>query len=153
MHGVAERIENGCDIRIDGLVMPPDIGYGKRDIFRKRARPVHTYPLRMGAQMSPPGKAVAAAAADHVTFTAYGLSRAEINNVRADFHHLAYEFVPDHHPNRNGLPRPLIPFEDMDVGAADTGPRYPDENVIYADCRDSNVLQPEARFRFAFDKS
>jgi hypothetical protein len=107
----------------------------------------------MGAQVSAPGKAVAAAAADHVTFTAYCLSRAEINNVRADFHNLAHEFVPDHHRNRDGFPRPFIPFEDMDVGAANTGPPYADENVIYSESRDIDVFQPKAKFRLGFDKS
>jgi hypothetical protein len=41
----------------------------------------------------------------------------------------------------------------MDVGAADTGPPYPDENVIYAESRDIDVLHPKAKFRFAFNKS
>src|SRR5260370_25101110 len=117
MHGVSERIENGGDIEIDRFVMAPNVGNGQRDIFGESAGPVDAHSERMGAQMSSPGKAVAAAAANHVTFAAHNLSWIKIDHIGADLDYLAHELVSDHHGNRNGLTRPIIPLEDMHVRA------------------------------------
>src|SRR5882762_503621 len=122
MNGVAEWIENSRDIAIDRFVMPPDVRHWKGYIFRESARPVDN------------------------------LAGAEIGYVGADLDHLTHEFVPDHHGNRDRLPRPFVPFEDVNIGAADAGPLHPDEDIVDADARDIHLFEPQAGFRFALDQ-
>ena len=96
VHGVAEGIENGGDIEVDAVMMPPDVGHGQRDVFGERAGPVHAHALRVRAQVAPAGQAIAAAAADHVAFAADDIAGEEIGHVGADLDDLAHEFVADH---------------------------------------------------------
>ena len=65
---VAKRIEDGCHIAIDAGIVPPDVGHRQRNELRETSRPVDAYSRRVGAQMTPPGHAVAATAANDVPF-------------------------------------------------------------------------------------
>ena len=55
------------------------------------------------------------------------------------------EFVADRHGHGNGLLRPVVPFVDVDVGAADAGAQHADQHVVDADLGDVDVFQPQAR--------
>src|SRR6185295_11946346 len=99
--GVAEGIENGLDIAASaagvltggmgcpagedtGGTMHPHVRHRHRNIFRKRPRPVDADALGILTKMPPPGQAIAAVAADNVTFAADDLAGPEIFDVGAD---------------------------------------------------------------------
>src|SRR5439155_13935203 len=45
-----------------------------------------------------------------------------------------------------------VPFVNVEVGAADSGAMHANEHVVDADRWLGNILQPQARFGFAFDQ-
>ena len=151
VHGVAEGIEDGGDILVDAVVMPPDVGHGQRDVFGKSAGAIHADALRFRAQMAAAGQAIAAASADHMPFAADDFAGVEIGDVGADLGDLADEFVADHQAHGDGLLRPIVPLVDMHVGAANACAMHADQNVVDADAGLLDVFQPEAGFIPAFD--
>src|SRR5580692_5137929 len=96
--------------------------------------------------MAPPRQTIAAPAADYVTLAADDIAGEEIVDIRAHFDDFAYELVPDRHGHRDGALRPLIPFVDMHVGAADAGAQHLDQYVADADLRRLDFFQPQPRF-------
>ncbi len=149
MDGVAERIEDRGDVQIDAFLVTPEVGHRHRDVIGERARPVHADALGVRAQMPPPGQAIAAAAADHVAFAAHQIARVEIADVGAHLHDLADKLVADRHRHRNGALRPLVPIVDMNIGAADAGALYADQDIVDADRRLGNLFEPQARLALA----
>jgi hypothetical protein len=123
MDGIAEGIENRGDIQIYAGLVTPQVGHRHRDVIGKRAGAVHADALDVRAQMPPAGQAIAAAAADHVTFAAHQIARVKIADVGAHFHDLADEFVADRHGHGNGALRPFVPVVDVNVGAANARAR------------------------------
>ena len=114
--------------------------------------PLHAEPDRVGAQVPPPGHAVAAAAADDVPLAADDVARVEVAHVRADLDDLADELVPDHERHRDRLLRPGVPRVDVEVGAADPGLPHPDQHVVDPDLRLRDILEPEPRLGPRFDE-
>lgn len=68
MDGVSIRIKDGRDVPIDVIRMMLDVGHGKRDVFSKGTRTVHTNPLGVGTKMTATGHAVATTTTDDVPF-------------------------------------------------------------------------------------
>ena len=136
---------------IDGIEMP-DVGHRQREIFGERAGPVHADADRFLAEMPPAGQAVAASSADHVPFAADHIAHAKILDVAADIDDSPDEFMAHHQRHGNGLLRPGVPIEDVDVGAADAGSQDFDQHVVDAELRHRHVFQPQTDFRFAFDQ-
>src|SRR6478672_9204988 len=128
MHRVAERIEDGRHFLVDIGMMPPDVGHGEGDQLGKCACAIYAYALGVRAQVPPPGEAVAAAAAHHVSFAAYDVAGKEVVDVRADGDDLAHKFVPNCHGNLDGGLRPLVPLVDMNVGSADARVAHANQN-------------------------
>ena len=48
---------------------------------------------------------------------------------------------------------PVVPFVNVEVGAADTGEQYPNQDIIDSDLRFGRFFEPETAFRPAFDES
>ena len=71
----------------------------------------------------------------------------KIDDVRADLHNLADEFMADGHGDRNGLAGPLVPIVDMNIGSANSGAVDADQNVVNANGRLGDVLDPTVRSR------
>src|SRR5947209_15899620 len=127
MHGVPERVEDRGDLPVHRRIVPPDVGHGKTDVFRKSTRPVNPDSLRVGAEMPAPRQAVSTASTHDVSFSAHYFSRMKIADIRTGGNNLPDKFVPDHHGHRNRLLCPLIPLVDVEVGSTDPGMCYPDE--------------------------
>src|SRR3954469_5115505 len=102
--------------------------------------------------MTPPGHAVAAAAAHDVPLAADEIADLEAADVRAALHDLADELVPDHQRHRNRLLRPRVPVVDVQVGAADPGLAHPDQDVVDTDLRNGDVLERQARRSLRLDE-
>ena len=75
----------------------------------------------LGAQVPPPGQAMAAATADDVTFAADEVARREVLDVGADLDDLADELVADESGGWIVVLGPGVPRLDVQVGAADAG--------------------------------
>src|SRR5207244_11800122 len=70
----------------------------------------------------------------------------------ADRDDFADELMADDLRNGNRLPVPVVPFVDVQVGAADAGTIHLDQDIVDADFRPGHVLQPETGFRSTFDQ-
>jgi hypothetical protein len=55
--------------------------------------------------------------------------------------------MPHDHRHRDRLLRPGVPFVDVQVGAADAGFADLDEDIIDADLRLRDILEPESALR------
>ena len=153
MDGVAEGIENRRNFPIDACFVPPDVAHGERYEFRKSAGAVYAYPLSVGAEVTPAGQAIAAAAAHDVAFSTDDFAWMKIVHIRTNFNDLADKLMADCHRHGNGSARPFVPFVNMQVGTADAGVRDADEDVVDADGGFRNVEQSETGRGVRFDKS
>src|SRR5262245_43260502 len=97
--------------------------------------------------------AVATASANHVSLTGDQLTRLEVVYIRPDFNDLADEFMANHHRHGNRLLCPLIPVEDVKVGAANPRSQDANKDVVDADAGLGNVSQPQTGFSRSFDQS
>ena len=103
--------------------------------------------------MAAAGEAVAAAAADDVTFPADDIAGEEIGDVGPDFDDAADKLVADGHGDGNGLLRPVVPLVDVDIGAADAGAQDADQDVVDADRRASRCLPARGRAHACFSRA
>ena len=104
VYRIAQRVEDARHVAIDAGSVVPHIRHGQRNVFRKRARPVYAYTLGVRAKMTPPGKTIPAAPADHMAFAADDFTGKEIGDVRPDLDDLADKFMTHDHRHGN---RPL----------------------------------------------
>ena len=98
--------------------------------------------------MTAAGEAIAAAAADHVTFAADDIAGEKIGDVGADFDDAADKLVADRHGHWDGLLCPLVPFVDVDVGAANARFQHLDQHIVDPDLGDFDVFEPKAGLAF-----
>ena len=124
--------------------MMPDIRHGHADVLGEGPGAVHPDADGVLAKMTAAREAVAAAPADNVTFRADDLSRVKIIHVRAGSHHFTDKFMPHNHRHRDRLLRPRIPFIDMQVRSADSCLVDFDENIIDANFRLRDILEPQS---------
>ena len=94
----------------------------------------------------------AASHADDVALAGHALPDAQAAHGVAESDDLAGIFMADRHRRRNGLLRPFVPVEDMDVGAADAGLVDLHQNVVGPDLRLRNVGEPQAGGRLFLDE-
>ena len=128
--------------RFRGRTQDRPIGHRQREIFGESAGAVHADAAGVRAKMTPAGEAITAAPADHVAFAADNFPRVEIVYVRPNGNNLAYKLVPHRHRHRNGLPRPLIPLINVQIGSANSG--FPDsyQDIVDSDCWLGYIRQP-----------
>jgi hypothetical protein len=88
------------------------------------------------------GQAIAAAAAHDVAFAADNLPRLEVVDVRTDGCDFADELVTDHKRHGDRLARPLVPFIDVEIGAANSSHQYADQYVVDAGLGGWDVFEP-----------
>ena len=147
MNRIAERIEDGRGITIHLRVVPPNVGHGKGDQFRKTSRTINTHPGRMRTEVPPAGHTVTTPAANDMPLSGHDIAGYKVVNVRPDRNDFTNELVADGHGNGNCPLRPLVPVVDVNIRAANAGPQHSDEHVVDADSGFGNVLEPEAVFR------
>ena len=150
VNGVAERIENGRDILIDGRVMTPDVGHGQRDVFRESASPVDAYAFSVRAKVTPARQAIPAPAASHVPFPAHDVPGIKICDVGAHLRNFAHKLVPDHHRDIYGFLGPVVPLINVQIRATNSRATHTNEHFINANFWRRHVLEPKSRFSFAF---
>ncbi len=97
----------------------------------------------MCAEVTASGKAVAAASADHVAFSADELARGNVEDVGADRDDLADKLMADDQADGDGSGRPGVPVKDVEIGAADAGEEDANLDVVDAHFGLGNVLEPE----------
>jgi hypothetical protein len=99
------------------------------------------------------GETVAAAAADDMPFGTYDVSGAETRYVGPGFDDLPHELMAHDQWHLNRLPGPGVPFINVKVGAADPGAVHPNQDIVDADFRFRNAIQPKTRPRFSLYQS
>ena len=144
MHRISEGIENRGDLARDGARVLPHVHHRQDHVFGERARAVHSHALRVRAQVTPPGQAIAAAPANHVPFPADEIAGVQVRDVRADFDDLSAEFVPDDERHVNRGARPIVPVVDVQVGAANARAQHANLDVVDAGFGLGNIFEPQA---------
>src|SRR5436853_4936655 len=76
----------------------------------------------------------------------------EVVHIRTDINDLADELMTNGHRDGDRLACPFIPIKDMNVRAAYTRSQNTNEDVINADRRLGDFLQPKARLRMRFNE-
>ena len=144
MHRIAQGIENGADLIIHFRRQMNGVESGDLEIFREGAGHVHAHAFGFRIEMEMPGPRHAAFHADEMAFTGDSVAYFHSAHVRTNFAHHACKFMAHDHGHRNGLLRPLIPFPDVQVSAANAGFRHLDENVIRPDLGHRLIAQHQA---------
>src|SRR6202035_4870314 len=111
---------------------------------------IDAYAHCIAAQMPTPCTTVAAEAAGDMAFARHAVADREATHFLPHLDNFAHIFVTHMHGHGNGLLRPLVPFPDMDVGAADGRARDADHHVVMADFRLLDASQRQARCMFQF---
>ena len=145
MDGVAERIEDRAELVVDVVGQRHDVERRHAHIFGEGAGDVDADAARLRVQVIAPAARGAASHADHVALARDALADPEALHVRANFGDLARIFMPDRHRGRDRLPRPLVPVEDVDVGAADPGLVHLHQHVVGTDVRDRLLVRATGR--------
>ena len=152
MHGIAERIEDRADLVIDRVGQGYDVEGGNPGEFGKRALHVDTDAPRFRVEVIFAGTRGAAVHADEMAFARNALADAEIADIGADRNDLAGVFMASDHRHGDGLLRPLVPFVDVHVGAADACFVDLHQHVVGPDLGHGCVDHPDAGFGFLLGK-
>ena len=131
--------------------MDPDISHRQADVLGKCPSAIHADTAGVRAHVSTPGHAIAATAADYMSFAGDQLPAMEVIYIAADFDDFTDEFVADHHRYRNGFLRPLIPVVNVHVGAADCGLFGFNQDIVNTDFGFRHLLHPDALVGLRFD--
>ena len=121
MRGVAEGVEEGDNVLRETLVDGNDVACRDADELRERAVTVNADADVVLAPLDIAGVAVAAVAAGDMALAGDALADREARDACAEFRDLADILMADDLRGLNVLLRPLVPFVNMDVGAADRG--------------------------------
>ena len=121
MRGVAEGVKEGDNVLRQALVDGNDVARRDADILRERTVAVDADADMVLAPLNIAGVTVAAVAAGDMTLAGDALADREARDARAKLGDLADILMADDLWGLDVLLRPLVPFVDMDVGAADRG--------------------------------
>ena len=152
MRRVAEGIKNGIQLLRNFFGRVDHVGGGDDQVFRESAIPVHTHTLGGFAEVSAPGTAVAAMAANDMPLAGNDIADAAIFNTVAHFHDLAHVFVTRGGAQFYGLLRPFVPLPDMDVRSADGGLMDLDLHFPVSHGGNGNPLHGKPFFRLVLDQ-
>ena len=150
--GVAERVEDRRDVVRDVVGQREDVLCGNGDVFGEGTLTGDADADVVVAEVAAACPAVAAVATGHVPFDRDTLTHLEPVGLRAEPNDLTGELVTDHHRHRDRLLCPLVPFVDVQIGAADRCLRHPDEDVTIGGTRDLDLLHPQSAFRPGLDE-
>ena len=141
MRGVAEGVKEGDNVLRQALVDGNDVARRDADILRERTVAVDADADMVLAPLNIAGVTVAAVAAGDMTLAGDALADRKARDARAKLGDLADILMTDDLWGLDVLLRPLVPFVDMDVGAADRGLVDLDENFSGARHRNRHLPQ------------
>ena len=152
VHGVAERVEARADLVGHPGRQDICVRRGHAHVLGERPGPLHADADRVAAQVTPPGPAVAAMPAGHMTLDSNALPGREAAHLAADLRDRALELMTDDERHRDRLLRPGIPVPDVKIGAADRRVMDPHQEIVRTDRRTRDVLEPDPRLAPALDE-
>src|SRR5438093_11753204 len=145
VHGVAERVEARADLVGHPGRQDIRVRRGHADVLGERPGPLHADADRVAAQVTPPGPAIAAMPAGHMTLDSNALPGREAAHLAADLRDRALELMTDDERHRDRLLRPGVPVPDVKIGAADRRVVDAHQEVVWTDRRSRDVLEPDPR--------
>ena len=143
---VAERIENCVHFLGNILFALPKVGKRNRRVLCKNSLNINADTASVGAQMSMTLHAVAAMSANDMTLAAYKVAHLEYRAFTLDFYDFAHELMTDNHRSLYGVLRPLVPFVNVNVRAANSGFVNFNECLTLFDYGDFRLLKPKSFF-------
>ena len=141
--GISQRIQDAPDGIRDVVGERENVGRRNRHEVCKRSGAIHTDPNRVGAQVTPPGAAVATMATSDVTLSGNPHPRFDAAHLGAEGGYDAHELVTDSHRDRDRAGGPVVPLIDVQVGSAygDMPDSYQD--VVGAGLGGGDILHPQ----------
>ena len=141
VHGVAERVEDGQSVERDPLVRRPDVDRRERQVLGEGAGRGRADAHAVRAEVTAPGAAVAAVAADDVPLAGRQLPELEAAHPVSQLDDPAHELVAGDQRHGDRALRPLVPLVDVHVRAADGGLEHTDHHFSGAGAGDGDALE------------
>ena len=125
----------------------PDVGGGHAYVVGEAAVAIDADDLRVGTDVRVPRAAEEAASIDYVSLGRDAISGPDIGDEAADLHDVAGEFMADHDGWLHAAACPVIPFEYVNVGSADSRAAHADEHFVVSDSGFGDVAENESASR------
>jgi hypothetical protein len=134
------------------VVVMPHVRHRKRDKFCEGSRAVDPNSFGVRTKMTPTCQTISATAADNMPFSADDVAGEKIGYVLSYFYNFPYELMTHDQGDWNGFLSPVVPFENVEVRAANAGFFNPNEHIIDTESGFWNVFQPQSFFGVSFDE-
>jgi hypothetical protein len=142
MHCVTEGIEAGKHFFGNFRIAMPHVRDRDAKILGKCAVPVHANTFWVRAEVPASGQAIPATPADDMSFTTDQFTQFHIVHIAANFNNGADEFMAYDYRGFYRLFGPLIPIEDMNIGATYCGLLDLYQNIVSAHLRHWYIFEP-----------
>ena len=147
VRGVAEGVHDGGNVVGDARVELDDVAFRNAEVFGKRAVALHADPDGVFAHVQLAAAAVAAVAAGYVPFAGDAVADTDVAHAAANIDDFADIFMPDDQGRADVFPRPVVPFVNVQVGAANGYFPDFDQYIVHVRLRNGHVFHPNAGFR------
>src|SRR5438477_3645208 len=151
VHGVTQGIENRRVFLRDAGIQLPDIGFGDHHVLGESAVGIDADDFYVLADVGFAGAALQAFTAGDVHLGGNEIAFLHAGDFVAVGNHFAAELVAGDQRRMNAPLRPAIPFVDVEVGAADGGDFYFDQNIRASEAWDFDLANLGAGGGLRFD--
>ena len=118
MRGIAERVKERAELRVEVVGLDPHIGRGDDDVVREGSVPVDPDADGVDAQVTAARATVAAGPTDDVPFTGGQLPDRQVLDAFADRRYPATELMAQHEGSAHDARRKVVPLIEVGVGPA-----------------------------------
>jgi hypothetical protein len=128
--GIAERVEEDAEVRVELARLHPRVGRGDDDVVGEGPVTVDPDADRVDAHVLAAGPAVATVPADDMALPRHSVPDADVLDVHTHLDDLAEELVPQRLRHLHRRRRPVVVVVQVEVGATESGAQNPDLDVL-----------------------
>ena len=130
VYRIAERVEDRPELGRDLARVHPHVAGRQREVLGERAVAMQTETEGANAHLATAGATVAAGAADDVPLARDAVADFHVAHLRTDLDDLAVELVAGNQRCAERVRRPVVPVQNVQVGAADAGSQHANNDFI-----------------------
>src|SRR5258707_14487810 len=143
MHRVSERVETRKHLQWNVRICRPDIRLWNDNQLGKRYGPVNQNAASVAAEVAAANQTISAASANYVPLPGDNHPGVKIMDVAAHALNYPPKRMPNHQRTRDRSLCPIIPLENMNIGATDGRTENSDENIKFANLWNRNLVEPK----------
>src|SRR5260370_36868957 len=143
MHRVSERVETRKPLQWNVRIRRPDLRLWNYYQLGKRSRAVNPNAASVVAEVAAASQTISAASANYVPLPGDNHPGVTIMDVAAHDLNYPHKLMPNHHRSRDRSLCPIIPLENMNIGATDGRAKNSDENLKFANLWNRNLVEPK----------